>query len=146
MGLIDTIGPGPVALDTSLFIYLIEEHPAYLPLVLPVFASADNGERDLVTSAITLGEVLVLPYRAGRPELAERYERVLTRTDSLRLVDIDRVQIRTAARFRAHYGMRLPDALQLTAAYTQRCVAFVTNDRRLPSVPGMRIAQLSDYL
>jgi len=146
MGLIDEIGPGPVAVDTSLFIYLIEEHPVYHSVVLPVFASAEHGERDLVTSAITLGEVLVLPYRAGRPDLAGRYERIFTHNGSLRLVEIDRGQLRAAAQFRAHYRVRLPDALQLAAAYTRRCVAFITNDRRLPGIPGMRIMQLSDHI
>ena len=39
----------------------------------------------------------------------------------------------------------LPDALQLAAALSSGCKTFVTNDRRLPAVPGLRVVQLSQY-
>jgi predicted nucleic acid-binding protein len=62
--LITALGRGPVGLDTAIFIYYIEEHPRYLPLVEPVFAGIDEGRRDGVTSALTLLETLVI--RTGR--------------------------------------------------------------------------------
>ncbi|HJX28490.1 MAG TPA: hypothetical protein VJ885_11290 [Thermoanaerobaculia bacterium] len=31
MGLLSDLGEGPVALDTSIFVYFLEEHPVYLP-------------------------------------------------------------------------------------------------------------------
>ena len=37
MGLIDDLKPGPVALDTQIFIYFIEEERRFLPLVKPLF-------------------------------------------------------------------------------------------------------------
>jgi hypothetical protein len=33
----------------------------------------------------------------------------------------------------------------LTAARDAGCAAFVTNDRRLPAIPGLRIVQLAPY-
>lgn len=137
--------PGKVALDTAVFIYFIEEHPCYLPLIAPLFAEVDAGVREIVTSALTILEVLVVPYRVGDVPLAERYEDVLTRSRGLRVVDLDRSQLRTAAQLRALYGVRTPDALQLAAALSERCIAFVTNDRRLPTLPGLRILQLDDF-
>ncbi|MDQ3517874.1 MAG: hypothetical protein M3466_05655 [Gemmatimonadota bacterium] len=41
--------------------------------------------------------------------------------------------------------MRTADALQLAAALSSRCSAFVTNDRRLPPLPGLPIMQVSDH-
>ena len=61
MGLIDDVGPGSVAVDTAIFIYFIEEAPEFLPHILPLFAEADKGKRELITSALTLLEVLVVP-------------------------------------------------------------------------------------
>lgn len=145
MGLIDRIGAGPVALDTAAFIYFIEEHPDYLPLLRPIFSAADRGERTIVTSAVTLLEVLVVPYRAGNQALANRYEALLTRSRGVRLREIDRAQLRAAAQLRSVAGVRTPDALQLAAALAEGCTAFVTNDRRLQPVPGLRVLQLSDY-
>lgn len=135
-----------VALDTVVFIYFIEEHPDFLPLVAPLFIEADEERREILTSAVTLLEVLVVPYRAGNLPLADRYEALLTRSRGVRLVDLDRDQLRAAAQLRAISGVGAPDALQLAAALTHRCTAFVTNDRRVPSVPGLRIVQLSDLL
>lgn len=145
MGLTDDLGPGPVGIDTALFIYFIEEHPRFLPLIEPVFAAADEGVRELVTSALTLLEVLVIPYRAGNSALAERYENLLTRSRGVRLVELTGDQLRGAAQLRAATGTKTPDALQLTAAMSAGCSAFLTNDRRLPARPGIRVLQLSKY-
>jgi predicted nucleic acid-binding protein len=146
MGLIDSVGPGPVALDTAVFIYFIEEHPAYLPLIEPIFLELDRGGIEAVTSAITLLEVLVVPYRAGNLPLAERYDQLMTRGKGLRLVALDNGQLRAAAQLRAFHAVRTPDALQLVAALSTRCTTFVTNDREIPDLPGLRVLQLADQL
>jgi len=49
-----------------------------------LFAEADAGRRRLVTSAVTLLEVLVVPYRADNRALAARHEALLTRTPVLK--------------------------------------------------------------
>lgn len=146
MGLIEDIGSGPVGLDTAIFIYLIEEHPRFLSLVEPVFAAVDGGRWTGITSGVTLLEVLVVPYRAGDIALAERYEAVLTQSRGIHMVDIDRALLRAAAQMRALTGMRAPDALQIAATLRARASAYLTNDRRLPRVPGLRVLQLQDYL
>jgi predicted nucleic acid-binding protein len=133
-----------VGIDTAVVIYFIEEHPAFLPMIQPLFREADQGKRQLVTSAITLLEVLVVPYRAGNRVLADRYDALLTRSRGLRLIDVTRDQLRAAAQLRAATGVRTPDALQLVAAIGAGCTAFVTNDRRLPAIPGLRTIQLGE--
>jgi predicted nucleic acid-binding protein len=139
------LGRGPIGVDTALFIYLIEEEPRFLPAVESLFREADQAKREVVTSALTLLEVLVVPYRAGNRSLADRYETLLTRSRGIRLVDLSREQLRTAAELRAIVGVKTPDALQLAAALSMGCTAFVTNDRRIPAVSGIRVLQLSDY-
>ena len=146
MGLTAALGRGRTAIDTAVFIYLIEEHPGFLPVVAPLFEETARGKRELVTSAVTLLEVLVVPYRAGDLALAERYEALLTRSRGLRLVELDRTQLRAAAQLRARYRVRTPDALQLAAGLSRDCTAFLTNDRELPEIPGIRIVQLREHL
>ena len=145
MGLIDDLGGGSVGVDSAVFIYFIEQHATYLATVLPLFEEADRGDRQLVTSAITLLEVLVVPFRAGDVRLAARYEALLTRSRGVRTVELSIEQLRAAARLRASSGVKTPDALQLSAAVAAGCSTFVTNDRRLPAVPGLRILDLSSY-
>jgi predicted nucleic acid-binding protein len=147
MGLIDHLGKGPVAIDTALFIYFIEEHPLYLPAVESLFTVVAKGRLAAVTSAITLLEVLVVPSRIGDMDLAQRYEALLTRSRGLTVVDLTRHQLRTAAQLRgARPHMRTPDALQLAAALSARCKALVTNDRRISPLPGLSVLQLNDYV
>jgi predicted nucleic acid-binding protein len=144
--LIDDVGSGAVAVDTAVFIYFIEEEPRFLPHILPLFIEADRGERTLVTSALTLLEVLVVPYRAGDTRLADRYDRLLTSSRGIRMVELGHEHLRAAARLRAATGAKTPDAIQLVAALTSGCRTFVTNDRRLPSIPGLTVLQLSSYV
>lgn len=145
MGLIAELGVGSVAVDTAIFIYFIEENPQFLPAILPLFQEADQGKRELVTSALTLLEVLVVPYRAGNRLLAERYEALLTRSRGIRLVDLSHDQLRAAAQLRAATAVKTPDALQLVAAIGAGCTTFLTNDRRLPPVSGLRVVELTAY-
>jgi predicted nucleic acid-binding protein len=145
VALIDEIGAGPVGIDTSVFIYFIEGDERFMATVVPLFGAADIGKCELVVSALTLLEVLVVPYRAGNPRLAERYEALLTRSRGVRMVDVSRDHLRAAAQLRATTGVATPDAIQLATALGTGCSHFVTNDRRLPTVQGLKIVQLGNY-
>lgn len=146
MGLLSDLGSGPVALDTSIFIYFIEEHPLYLPLVEPLFEAMDAGRLEAVTSSLTLLEVLVIPFRFANAALVDRYEVLLTKSRGLRLVDLDRDFLRSVAQVRAAMRAKTPDAMQLAAAMAAGCPVLLTNDDRIPAVAGLRILQLEDYL
>jgi predicted nucleic acid-binding protein len=90
---------------------------------------------------------LTSPYRAGNLALADRCEAYLSRSRGVRLVDVGRAELRMAAQLRAlHPSVRTPDALQLAAALSAGCRSFVTNDRDLPTVTGLRVLQLQSYL
>src|SRR6202035_4432921 len=145
VGVIEDVGAGNIGVDTAIFIYFIEAHPQFLPAIIPLFQEADQGKRELVTSTLTLLEVLVVPYRAGNRVLAERYEALLTRSRGVRLVDLSHDQLRAAAQLRAATGVKTPDALQLVAAIGGGCNTFLPNDRRLPSVPGLHVVELASY-
>jgi len=144
VGIEALLGPGPVALDTAVFIYFIEEHAEYLSLVEPIFTAIASGRLEGVTSALTLPETLVVPYRAGNLALAERYETLLTRSRGLRLVALESSVLRVAAQLRAKLNVKTPDALQLATALHCRASAFVTHDRKMPAVPGLRTVRLSE--
>lgn len=145
MGLMADLGRGPLGMDTAIFIYFIEEHPKFLPLIEPLFRAVDEGRLEMITSSLTLLEVLIVPYRTGDHLLATRYESILVRSRGVHIADISRDHLRAAAQLRATTGVKTPDSLQLVAALAGGCTAFLTNDRGLPSIPGMRMLQLASY-
>ena len=145
MGFLSDLGSGPVGIDTSICIYFIEQDARYIKLLRPLFQEADRGATLLVASAIALLEVLVLPYRAGNTLLAHKYESLLTNSRALRLVPCGFNEVRMAARLRALTNLKTPDAIHLASAMIAGCATFLTNDRALAPIPGLRIVQLSDY-
>lgn len=146
MGIIQDISGGSVCLDTSVFIYFIEEDEKYIDIVTPVFEAIDSGHLLAVTSGITLLETLVVPLRNNDIMLAEKYEQVVSESNGLKCLSLDRALLRHAAQLRATLGIKTPDALQIAAALVENCSTFVTNDRRLPRIAGLQILQLTDYL
>jgi predicted nucleic acid-binding protein len=145
VGLIADLGRGPVGLDTVVFIYFIEEHPRFLPIVESVFSAVASTRLPAIPSGVTLLETLVIPFRSGNTALAARYEALLTRSRGIRFMDLDRPLLRIAAQLRAVFSIKTPDALQLEAALSGGCSVYLTNDRSLPRIPGLEILQVSDY-
>lgn len=146
MGLMDDLGSGPVGIDTAIFIYYIEEHPKYFAPVRTLFTAIDKHRCRGVTSALTLLETLVVPYRAGDMAVAERYELLFSRSRGIELIDLDRALLRAAARIRAVYRLKTPDSIQLAAAFSKACTTFLTHDRPLSKVRGIKILQIGRYL
>src|ERR1700722_16700428 len=95
-----------VGLDTAPLIYLIEENATYLPVVRPFFEAVDRGEFRVVTSIVTLTEVLVHPMRHGDHELAEQYRRILLHANQITTVPVSEKIAEEAAQLRATHGLR----------------------------------------
>ena len=55
---------GTIYLDTQIIIYAVERHPTYGPALEPLWEAAVAGEPRVVTSELTLMEVLGTPMRA----------------------------------------------------------------------------------
>lgn len=124
-------GAGIVGLDTSIFIYHLEDNPTYAPLTKIVFESMESGKFQGITSTITLMELTVLPWRMGHENVAREYEALLVNFPNLSILDIDRGVARLAAKLRADFNVSPADALQVAASLQSGAKAFLTNDKRL---------------
>ena len=121
--------------DTNLFIYLTEDFGTLTAQTLQLHKRMRDRGDQLVTSVMTLGEMLVRGGLPG-PAAAETIESLLREAAVLSPFDD------SAAR---HYGVirrdreiRPPDAIQLACAVREGSNLFVTNDARLSRkvVPG----------
>lgn len=131
-------------LDTAPVVYLVEKHPVYLRRIEAIFARIDNGQLEAVTSPVTLAECLVFPARSGQTQLQQDFIDVIVHGPSTSFVEINQQIGETAARLRAQYNLRLPDALQVAAALQSGCDAFLTNDILLKRVQELRILVLDE--
>ena len=144
MGSIASLRGKLVAVDTSPFIYFIEERPKYVPFVDPFFEAVDRGEIRVITSVLTLTEVLVLPLRLKDQRLVERYSRILLQADNIFSSEVSTAIATRAADLRSAHRLRTPDAIQLATAIDQGADAFVTNDVGFAKTAGVEILMVEE--
>ena len=124
--------------DTNLFIYLLEDSPAFGQLVEDLRRRMLRRNDRLFTSAMTVGEVLVQPFATGNTELADRY-RKLFNGPHLTVSPFDFKAAEVYARIRQDRAVRPADAIQLACAEAAQADLFITNDDRLSqkNIPGI---------
>lgn len=129
--------------DTNIFIYLVEKHPIFRSKVIALRQESKKRGDVVVTSALTLGELLVQPLRNGQVEVAKRYRRLLTGGQMVEMIPFGQAVAEHYARIRALSSISQPDAIQFACAAGAGCEVFVTNDRGLwdLAVPGVPTIQ-----
>lgn len=142
MGWVEDLHGQLVGLDTAPLIYYLEEHPTYLSVVDPFFDALIRGDLRAVTSTVTLIEVLTQPLRHGDAALAAQYRLLLLNNQGIAMRAVSVAVAEEAARLRAAYALRTPDAVQLAAAIEAGAQAFLTNDARLAVVTDLRVVVL----
>ncbi|MEO0985018.1 MAG: PIN domain-containing protein [Cyanobacteria bacterium J06639_14] len=135
-----------VGLDTAPLIYFVEENPTYLKVVEPFFTAFDQGQFRIVTSTVTLLEVLVQPLRIGDKRLASQYREILLGQDSLSVQLVSTEIAELAAQLRAEHNLRTPDAVQLATAIQSEAKLFFTNDAKLKGFSQLEILVLDELL
>ncbi len=126
-----------VFFDTNFFIYLFEGTEPNRSRALAIRKRMiDRGDR-IVTSAMTLGEVLVRPTKLGQTSLIEQYDRAIRSTTQV--VNFDTSVAWRYASLRATHKLRNADAIQLACAAHFGVDLFITNDKHLHrlDIPGI---------
>lgn len=138
---------GVVYLETPAFIYTVEPHPLYAPLLRPIWQAVQAQSLQVITSEMALLETLVHPIRNQDSSLQAAYERLLLSTPGVQMVPLTQDVLREAARLRADIpGLRTPDALHAATALIAGCTLFLTNDAGFRRVHGLPLAILDDVL
>ncbi|MEH2152124.1 type II toxin-antitoxin system VapC family toxin [Nostoc sp.] len=135
-----------VGLDTAPLIYFIEENPNYLDVTDTFFEAMFRSEFSVVTSVLTITEVLVYPLRQGNTALAQQYREILFNSQGLTTIEVFPDIAENAAQLRANYNLRTPDAIQMATAIRGGASFFLTNDARLPSLPALTVLVLDQLI
>jgi predicted nucleic acid-binding protein len=124
--------------DTNVFIYFLEAQDKLGPVARALRETMLKRGDQLITSAMTFGEILVKPRQQGDAALCLKYEGALQATS--KIVPFDVEAARHYSELRSHRGLKAPDAIQLSCAAAAKVDLFITNDNRLQSlhVPGIQ--------
>lgn len=134
--------------DSMLFIYWLDDNPHFAKRVASIHARMSERSDELITSAITMGEVLAGVYRKGPTSRVDEVRNALL---SL-LSDVVPFTVATAdhyARIRGSMKIASPDAVHLACAASAGTDLFLTNDKSLVGkiIPGIQfIASLETPL
>jgi predicted nucleic acid-binding protein len=134
-----------IFIDTSAFIYFVEERSRYFPLCERLFSSIEAGAIKASTSTLTLLEVLVQPYRLKRDDLILKFYSLLTTYPNLTWIPMTTDVADYAAKIRAEYRLKTPDAIQAASAIATGATGFVCNDKIFEKVANFESLVIDNY-
>ncbi len=115
--------------DTNIFIYLFEDYGPLSEAVGQLRSKMlDRGDQ-LLTSTLTLGEILVKPLERKDAARCRKYEHTISTVAVLIPFDVKAAKL--YAGLRSEKSLKAPDAIQLACAASANVDLFVTNDERL---------------
>ena len=120
-----------IFIDTAPFIYYLEQNPRYYAAIVSFLEQCFAERAFLFTSAVTVEEYCVFPYRNNNRNLIENFYHFIWDMN-VKVISIDEMIADKAAQIRSEYqGFKAMDALQLASASMQNCQIFLTNDKQL---------------
>jgi uncharacterized protein len=130
--------------DTNLFIYLFEDYREFSKKTIILRRRMGERGDQLLTSTMTLGEILVRPFQRNDHHACRKYEEAIA--SAAVIIPFDVKAARVYASLRAARSLKAPDALQLSCAASVGVDLFITNDDRLhrEQVPGIQFIAALD--
>ena len=135
---------GMVYLDANCFIYSVERVDPYRAILDTLWQTVSLGQVRVVTSELTLLEVLIKPLKVGDITTANTFRTVLRRTPDVQMIPITQAVLEEAANLRATLNLRTPDAIHAATALLNRSVLFVTNDSAFRRSADLSVTVLSE--
>ena len=131
-----------IGIDTSILIYVVEDHPVYAAPLQPVFEWLERRRGHAVTSVVTMLEILVQPYRTADTDRVNQLYALLSTYPGLEWVSADLAIADRAVRLRAEHNLRTPDAIQAATAIGRGASGFLTNAAAFRRVTALDVLTL----
>lgn len=129
--------------DANAFITLVENGGPVSERLGELLERAFDEEITIVTSELTLAELLVRPLREDNADRVYVYRDLLEAVGTIEALSISRDVLLATAQIRAdHRSVRLPDAIHIATAEIARCSHFLSGDLRLPVRPAFNKVDL----
>jgi predicted nucleic acid-binding protein len=135
--------PLRVYIDTNVVIRGMERTDTGAGEVGRLTELAERGKLGLVTSELTLSEVLVGPIKQGDDLLVKSYLDLLTQDPVFELRPVTRDILIESAHIRARSSAILPDCVHVASAVLAGCSLIVSYDRRLSYLSDLDVIEPS---
>ena len=132
-----------IFIDTAPLIYLLEGQSTVSDQVEIQLGQWISTGKTLITSTMTLLELLVIPKKQGDNRMVRKYRALLTDLLSEPLVPLTESIAEMAAEIRGTNGFKTPDSIQLATAVHSGADIFFTNDLRLANYTEIEVLTLS---
>jgi predicted nucleic acid-binding protein len=136
MGRLNLKNDAIVYLDSAIFIYTLQSDERYFSTLSILWQKFQARTIQIVTSELSLMEILVHPFNLSDISTIEYYEKFMTESN-LQLIPISRQILKEAARLRSIKNIKTPDAIHASTAIQHSCTMFLTNDRGFQNIPGL---------
>jgi predicted nucleic acid-binding protein len=93
---------------------------------------------ELLSSELSLAEVLPNPVKQARADLIDIYEDIIRVGGLVTAIPVGRPILRISVELRTRFGGKLPDAIHLATATMSGCRVIVSSDKRLRLPEGLR--------
>lgn len=131
--------------DTAPFIYLIEGHSEFAPIVKDILTYCQNNAVIVTTSVLTSLEFKIKPLRANRIDIISAFDELIA-VSHMNVVPITADIINEALLLQTQVlSVRAMDSMQLGAALIHQCNVFITNDKRLAPINKPQIITLDQW-
>ncbi len=145
MGSLKLPKSGLVYVDAQILIYTVEMFPQYFEALISLWQASKSRHFQVVTSELTVLEVMTGPIKTGRQFLIDIYEDMFA-SNEIWLIPIDMQVLMDAAKLRAKIPLHTPDAIHAATALVSSCETFITNDLAFRAITSINVQILKDII
>jgi predicted nucleic acid-binding protein len=130
-----------IAIDTNIFISVFAREPLGERVVPIIDAVANKRTHEFIASVLSFAECAVLPYREGNWAALDQIK-LMFQMPNLTVCPMDEEVAEEAARVRAVYNFKMPDAIIAATAIVHGADVLLTNDRLLAGIKEIPVSWL----
>jgi predicted nucleic acid-binding protein len=145
MGQISLLTGSTVYVDSVGLVYTLQSNYTFFDLLEPLWEKFQNSKISIISSELTIPEVLFSAVRSDDKSLLTAYASLLFHS-GINLILISREILLMATELRVKHRLKTPDAIHAATSLTAHCQRFLTNDRDFRNITGLPAVILSELL
>lgn len=127
---------GVIALDSNIFIRALDDPGPLGRKAIETLEDIKKTTSTVFISVMVLEEFFVKVYKEGKERDSKDILEFINMEGLVQLIDVNKEIALLAAKIRADFNIKAPDALHLASAIEAGAKTFITTDKRMPKKIG----------